>query len=132
VKRYFTKAEIDALVPRLTETMRTIMDAHAALRALESTLQAEQERIAVAGGARIDPATWRRAREALRQRTAEIERGVGAIAALGGVPKDLAIGLVDFAGRRDGRDVNLCWRYGETSLEYWHDLDEGYAARKPL
>jgi hypothetical protein len=28
--------------------------------------------------------------------------------------------------------VNLCWRRGEPRVRFWHGLDEGYAARKPL
>jgi hypothetical protein len=54
------------------------------------------------------------------------------IQALGGVIKDLALGLVDFPHLREGRTVNLCWRYGEQRVTHWHGLDEGYAARKPL
>ena len=46
--------------------------------------------------------------------------------------KDLGLGLVDFAHLRDGRVVNLCWRYGEQRITHWHGLDEGYTARKPL
>ena len=42
------------------------------------------------------------------------------------------MGLVDFLHLRDGREVNLCWRYGEERITHWHGLREGYAARKPL
>ena len=54
------------------------------------------------------------------------------IHALGGVPKDIGLGLVDFPHRRDGRVVNLCWKHGESRVRWWHGLDEGYAARRPL
>ena len=30
------------------------------------------------------------------------------------------------------RVVNLCWRYGEAAVEFWHGMDEGFAQRKPL
>ena len=52
--------------------------------------------------------------------------------ALGGVPKDLGLGLVDFPHLRRGQTVNLCWKYGEQEIRFWHGLDEGYTARKPL
>jgi hypothetical protein len=39
---------------------------------------------------------------------------------------------VDFPGLRGGHTVNLCWKYGERSIRFWHGLDEGYAGRKPL
>jgi hypothetical protein len=54
------------------------------------------------------------------------------ITALGGVPKDLETGLVDFPHRRQGQVVNLCWKHGEKEIRYWHGLDEGFAGRKPL
>jgi hypothetical protein len=46
--------------------------------------------------------------------------------------KDLDDGLVDFPSHRDGRLVYLCWKRGETRIEYWHDLDSGFAGRQPL
>jgi len=95
-------------------------------------LQAEQRRIDLAGGGVLDRRAWRADTDRIERLTAEIQRGLGEIAELGGVPKDLGLGLVDFVHLRDGREVNLCWKYGEREIRYWHGLDEGYAGRKPL
>ncbi len=46
--------------------------------------------------------------------------------------KDLATGLVDFPALRDGREIYLCWRLGELTVGYWHELDTGVAGRTPL
>lgn len=46
--------------------------------------------------------------------------------------KDLDRGLVDFPAILDGREVFLCWEQGESDIEFWHDLDAGYAGRQPL
>ncbi|MFN2563507.1 MAG: DUF2203 domain-containing protein [Gemmatimonadaceae bacterium] len=51
---------------------------------------------------------------------------------LGIVLKDRRLGLIDFPGEVDGRRVWLCWRLGEPAIQYWHDLDAGYAGRQPL
>jgi hypothetical protein len=32
----------------------------------------------------------------------------------------------------DGRRVLLCYQMGEDRVEFWHELTEGYAGRKPL
>ena len=40
------------------------------------------------------------------------------------------MGLVDFLGSRAGRDVFLCWHYGEDDIAYWHDLSGGFAGRQ--
>ena len=26
----------------------------------------------------------------------------------------------------------LCWQLGEDSIEYWHDIETGFAGREPL
>lgn len=46
--------------------------------------------------------------------------------------KDVARGLIDFPAILQGREVFLCWEKDEEDIEYWHDLDAGYAGREPL
>ena len=46
--------------------------------------------------------------------------------------KDYQTGLIDFVGRHDGRDVYLCWKLGEETITHWHELDGGFAGRKPV
>jgi len=47
--------------------------------------------------------------------------------------KDFERGLVDFPSLRDGKVVLLCWQMGEgDELEWWHDVDAGFAGRTPL
>jgi hypothetical protein len=130
--RYFTPAEVEALIPALDEIMGDVKAAQAEATAVRERLHAEQERIALSGGGVIDHAMWREGREELERAGRRIQERLEDIAELGGVPKDLGMGLVDFPHLRDGEVVNLCWKHGERSIEYWHGLDEGYAKRKPL
>jgi hypothetical protein len=46
--------------------------------------------------------------------------------------KDMERGLIDFPSLQGDREVFLCWTNGEASVEYWHDLDAGFAGREPL
>lgn len=46
--------------------------------------------------------------------------------------KDYESGLVDFFGNYDGRLVCLCWREGEEAVKHWHEIDAGFAGRKPI
>lgn len=41
-------------------------------------------------------------------------------------------GIVDFPSEIDGKEVLLSWRADEEEVLYYHDLDNGYAARKPI
>jgi len=46
--------------------------------------------------------------------------------------KDLDRGLIDFPAVIGGKEVFLCWEQDEEDIEYWHDLDTGYAGRERL
>ena len=47
--------------------------------------------------------------------------------------KDYSRGLIDFPTMRDGRVVLLCWQLGEDEkIEWWHELEAGFAGRQPL
>ena len=46
--------------------------------------------------------------------------------------KDLDRGLIDFPAIREGKEVFLCWEKDEEDIEFWHDLDAGFAGREPL
>lgn len=44
--------------------------------------------------------------------------------------KDLTIGLIDFVGLKDGREIYLCWKYGEGDIQFWHEIEAGFAGRQ--
>jgi hypothetical protein len=46
--------------------------------------------------------------------------------------KDLQRGLIDFPALIGGKEVFLCWEKDETDIEFWHDIDSGFAGREPL
>jgi hypothetical protein len=46
--------------------------------------------------------------------------------------KDLDRGLIDFPAILDDKEVFLCWEQEEEDIEFWHDLDTGYAGRERL
>ena len=46
--------------------------------------------------------------------------------------KDLDRGLIDFPAVIGGKEVFLCWEQDEDDIEFWHDLDTGYAGRERL
>jgi hypothetical protein len=130
--RYWSPDEVEALIPALTEIMEAVMQANSAATGARERLEEQKHRIVMAGGGVIDQAAWRADTRTLEAVSAEVRNGLERIVGLGGVPKDLSLGLVDFLHLREGREVNLCWKYGERRITFWHGLDEGYAGRKPL
>jgi hypothetical protein len=131
-ERYWQPHEVEALIPRLTEIMDRVRAAQREAQEARAWLAAEQERITLTGGGMLDRASWRAAQQRQEGRAGVVRQGLEEIEGLGGVTKDLETGLVDFLHLRAGREVNLCWKYGEKRITHWHGLDEGYAKRKPL
>jgi hypothetical protein len=131
-KRYFTREEAERLIPRLQDIMRRVMDIQAETARLRTELDAAQRAVTLKGGVRLDQEFWRSRKLRLARGTAELRSRVGEILGLGGVPKDLGLGLVDFPALLEDREINLCWRFGEQRIRFWHGLDEGYGSRKPL
>jgi hypothetical protein len=41
-------------------------------------------------------------------------------------------GLIDFPAERDGQPIYLCWQYDEPSVQFWHDIDSGFAGRQRI
>lgn len=62
----------------------------------------------------------------------EIEGYIAELAELGVICKGMDTGLVDFPGERDGRQVYYCWKLGEPSVQFWHEVDAGFVGRHRL
>jgi hypothetical protein len=62
----------------------------------------------------------------------QMAAGVARIDALGLTLRDIERGLVDFPALVSGRQVWLCWKYGEPAIAWWHDLETGFDGRRPL
>src|SRR2546423_15385949 len=46
--------------------------------------------------------------------------------------RDIKSGLIDFPALVNGRQVCLCWRLGEDTVEWWHELATGFSGRKRI
>ena len=132
MSEHFEPADVDRLIPVLSRVVERAMTAHTEAARIGERLEAERQRIGLAGGGMIDRAAWQADGERLSALTETVRKALTDIGEMGGVTKDLGLGLVDFPHLRDGRVVNLCWKFGEEAVRHWHGLDEGYASRRPL
>jgi hypothetical protein len=62
----------------------------------------------------------------------ELMANVDELHRLGIELKSFEIGLVDFYHVKDEKLVYLCWKLGEETINWWHDLESGYSGRQPL
>ena len=126
--RLFTVAEANALLPELIPILTELRANKAKLDEARLALARLTPRMRSNGHGAEAVALERR----LRDLTLALAAGVRRIAGQGVEVKDLDHGLIDFPSLRDGRVVFLCWRLGEGAIAYWHEVDAGFAGRRPL
>lgn len=128
--RYFTLGEAEALLPRITPLLEEIQRLRGEYLAAEEQLEALQDKLQ--GNGHVLQPKAQQAREATARAAQGIQRATAAINELGVLVKDLETGLVDFPAQRQGREVYLCWRLGESGIGWWHPTDTGFSGRQPM
>lgn len=132
LERTFTLSEAQALLPVLEELLQAAMRAHQRVEEIDEELQALISHILLSGGVQVDPIHTSRLKAERERSGQRLEDAMREISASGVQLKDLEVGLLDFPCLLNGSVVLLCWKAGETSIEHWHGLQEGFANRKPL
>jgi hypothetical protein len=121
-----TVEEANALLPEVRIITGKIQRAHRKLSRFRDEAKQAAEAAEQGGGGMVNGVAYAAILTELTTQMAELE-------ALGVQLKDFERGLVDFPSLRDGRVVLLCWQLGEgDELEWWHDVDAGFAGRTPL
>ncbi|NCF66206.1 MAG: DUF2203 family protein [Chloroflexi bacterium] len=122
--RYFTLAEANDLLPQIKPLMAQLLELRAKTARLSQQLGDLLETPYLDFGGPIP--------NALAQDFIVMETLLNQIRSHGCIVKNLEAGLVDFLAQIDGRDVYLCWRYGEESITYYHELHTGFPGRRPI
>ena len=124
--KIFTIEEANALLPRVRTIVTQIQRAHRGLSRYRDEANAASQAAERGGGG---VANGQHYAELITALTVEMSNLDG----LGVQLKDFDRGLVDFPYLRDGRVVLLCWQLGEgDELEWWHDVEAGFAGRTRL
>ena len=124
--KLFSIEEANALLPAAERIVRAIRREHGRVASMREQAQSAAEGAKSGGGGMTNGARYVAALVALAERAGELE-------ALGIQLKDFERGLIDFPHMRDGKVVLLCWQLGEGDrLEWWHDIEAGFAGRQPL
>jgi hypothetical protein len=131
MSKRFTLEEAQNLLPRvarlLEEAMRVKPEYDDALAAVNRM----KERVHVMGGTLVDREGAVERQKAREAASKKLRNAVEEILELGVQIKDIDTGLIDFPTRFRGREVYLCWKLGESAIEYWHG-EEGFRGRKPI
>ena len=125
--KLFSVEEANALLPTVRRIVAGMARAYARVSSSQEGSRAAAELAKTTGGGYMtNGGAYVAALLALAERAGELE-------ALGVQLKDYERGLIDFPAMRDGRVVLLCWQLGEgDEIEWWHDLETGFAGRQPI
>jgi len=118
--KHYTRDEARALLPRVREWLKRLRELHSVLEHLDGELERRLKHGRDLGGETVN--RWVRTLAAIRDVLQEFRVREIQI-------KDLERGLVDFPALLSGREVFLCWEQDEEDIEFWHDLDAGFAGR---
>ena len=129
----FTVEEVNKLVPQLREILDNIFDLSIEARTLYNDIETLQEIWGkdVIQISNPDNNMFNEGMLKLEQMLFELKYYIDEIYYLGGVVKDINLGLVDFyALDNKGRLVFLCWRYDEDNISHYHPLEGSLAERR--
>ena len=119
-KRRFTLAQANSALPLVRRIVGDIVKTHGLILRLQAEMDRGSGKEQAAAQTRLDESVGR------------LEDYVEELTEIGCELKDYQVGLIDFVGRHDSRDVYLCWKLGEEQIGYWHEINAGYSCRQPV
>jgi len=116
-KRYFSPAEAAGTLPLIKHIVNDILNLSHEIRTLATMLGEDAP-----------------GHPQLQDMLDEIQGYFAEMEEIGCFYKDwgFSIGLVDFPAIIDGQEVFLCWRSDEPEISYYHEIEAGFAGRKPI
>ncbi len=128
--RHFTLTEAREMVPQIERLVTSIADRKQQIVQTRALIESVR-RSAGADGSAIDSDTTDLERRASTV-TGEVRELARELQETGVRVKDINKGLVDWTTIHDGHEVYLCWQRGEPTIEWWHEIADGYAGRRRI
>jgi hypothetical protein len=122
-EKHYTRDEARALLPQIRQWLAELSRLRADLDKYEQRLGGMMEQGVDLGGKLVN--NWVRTLAGMRTILIEFHRREIQI-------KDFDRGLIDFPSFLGGKEVFLCWEKDEEDIEFWHELDSGFAGRERL
>ena len=122
-KKYFTVEEANALIPELNDWVPRLQELYSLMQKGFPDIQKARSKAEYSGGS-VHGGDYLKLALKANQISKSLEKR-------GCVIKGIEMGLVDFPSIREGKEVYLCWKVPEQKIQFWHDLDTGFAGRQP-
>lgn len=127
-QKHFTLEEARALLPDIRDRLTKIHELLAEIRSAKQA--AGEKKLRILRGNGKGPVV-----AGFGPKISDVQSRIEQIASLGIQIKDIERGLIDFPHFLDGdpgREVFLCFELCEDDIRFWHEIEDGYAGRKPL
>jgi hypothetical protein len=128
----FTIDEAQSLLPVLESLLKRAIEGKRAAQEVEARISELGRRIYLSGGMRVNVAEAGKLRTEMDAHLQRVRESIAEIDSIGVQVKDVDSGLLDFPCRLEDQVVLLCWRMGETSIEHWHTVEDGFKGRQPV
>ena len=130
--RFFTLQQAEQLLPEVESAIRDAITLKSQYQQAESEWQDFARRVTMLGGVLVDHSKVRAQKNQRESVALRLKEVIERIHDFGCVVKDLDIGLIDFPTQLHGEEVYLCWKLGESGIQFWHGVHEGFRGRKPI
>jgi len=122
---YFTTNDANQILPEVIKKFETALKKKNEVSKLEQKLQ-----VILASTNKFDE--YIPIKQQLNTAITQFYESSEILEKTGVVIKSIDQGLLDFPSKRFDEDVWLCWKYGETEIKFWHEIDSGFLGRKPI
>jgi hypothetical protein len=130
--RFFTLQQAEQLLPEVESAIRDAISLKSEYQQAEADWQNFSHRVTMLGGVLVDHSKVRAQKERRESSALHLKEVLERIHEFGCVVKDLDIGLIDFPTQFHGEEVYLCWKLGESGIQFWHGVHEGFRGRKAI
>jgi len=130
--RFFTLQEAEKVLPDVASAIRGAISLKAEYEQTEADWESFSRRVGLMGGVQVDRAQLLEQKNRREAVALGLKQAIEKIHEFGCLVKDLDIGLIDFPTLFQGEEVYLCWKLGESGIQFWHGVSEGFRGRKPI
>lgn len=120
----YSVSEANALLPYIRTLVASMLEAREVILSLQPELWSVIQAAVFNGGSK--------SASDVTQYILAIQDAIRKLQSLNIIVKDINTGLIDFPAERDGQLIYLCWLYDEPSVQFWHDVDSGFAGRQRI
>ncbi len=132
--KVFTLEEANSTIPKISQALERVVAINERIRVLTQDIK---DLFDIWGESIYDPKNTdhKYCHDKLTERNTllqELQYHINNVQGLGCFVKDVNQGLVDFYAEKDGQLIFLCWRRGETKINFWHKINDGFSARRSV